>query len=99
MTEADQIFEYLRETIRAIEEAHGASQELKQNPNHATFDAFRARMAELQERLSRLQEALGNEEAYIMDELVDALHRMFSGQPAAYRRTPRFGAEESSPKR
>lgn len=93
MAEVDQLFEYIRETMAAIEEAHSASQEFKQNPNHATFDAFRARMAELQERLRQVQQALSNEEAYIVDELVDALSRTFSGQPAAYRRTPRLGRE------
>ncbi len=90
MSEWLEIVEFIRNAMQAVDEAHGASEQLKQNANHDTFDAFRIKMEELQERLSKLKMVLDNEEAYAVDELVDALSQAYSGHKAAYRKTPRM---------
>ncbi len=90
MTDWDQVIEYIHNAMQVLDEAHGASEQLKENANHETFDAFRAKMAELHEHLSKLKGILDNEEAYAMDELMDALSRVYSGHRADYRRTPRI---------
>ena len=70
-----------------------AAEKLRQDTNHVTFDAFRKKMLELQERQRKLQRVLENEEAYAIDELVDALSRTLTGHGADYRRTPRMTEE------
>ena len=90
MTDWDEILEYVHNAMQAVDEAHGASEKLKQDPNRAAFEAFCEKMAQLQERQRKLQMVLNNEEAYAVDELVDALSQMFSGHRAEYRRTPRM---------
>ncbi len=90
MTDWDEILEYIHSAMQAVDEAHSASEQLKQDTNHANFKAFVKKMADLQERQRKLQMVLDNEEAYAVDELVDALSMMFSGHLAEYRRTPRM---------
>jgi hypothetical protein len=92
MTDWDEIVEYIHNAMEAMDEAHAASQKLRQDANHATFDAFRQKVDELQGRLSKLKTVLDNEEAFAMDELIDALSQVYSGHGTTYRRTPRMGA-------
>jgi hypothetical protein len=90
MTDWDEMIEYIHNAMQAVDEAQSAAEELRRDTNHANFDAFRQKMAELQERQRKLQMVLDNEEAYAIDELVDALSMAFTGHPAEYRRTPRM---------
>ncbi len=93
MTDWDEIIEYIHDAMQAVDAAHSATENLRQDTNHANFDAFRRKMAELQERQRKLQIVLGNEEAYAIDELVDALSLALTGHRAEYRRTPRMTEE------
>ncbi len=93
MTDWYEIVEFIHNAMQAVDKAQRASEELKQNVNHNTFDAFRARMEELHKRLSKLKMVLDNEEAYVVDELVDALSQAYSGHKAEYRKTPRMREE------
>lgn len=93
MSELTMIAEAIREAMRAVEEAHSAAQELKAEANHNNFDAFKAKMAELQEHLAKLKMVLEDEKTYAFDELMDALSRAYSDHRADYRRTPRMGEE------
>ncbi len=90
MTDWDEIIEYIHNAMQAVDEAHHAAERLKQDTNEANFEAFRRKMAELQERQRKLQMVLDNEEAYAVDELVDALSLALMGHRADYRRTPRM---------
>jgi hypothetical protein len=90
MTDWDEMVEYIHNAMQAVDAAHEAAELLKQETNHATLETFLKKMADLQERQRRLQQVLGNEEAYAVDELVDALSMMFMGHKAEYRRTPRM---------
>jgi len=93
MSDLTQIAEYIHSAMQAVKEAHDATEKLEDDANHAAFDAFRAKMAVLQEHLSKLKMVLDNEEAYAMDELMDALSEVYSGHRADYRRTPRMAEE------
>jgi len=93
MTDWYEIVEFIHNAMQAVDKAQGAAKDLRQNTNQNTFDAFRTRMEELQERLGKLKTVLDNEEAYAVDELVDALSRVYSGHKAEYRRTPRMMEE------
>ena len=96
MSEWDEIIEYIHNAMQAVDDAHSAAEKLRQDTNHVTFDAFRKKMLELQERQRKLQRVLENEEAYAIDELVDALSRTLTGHGADYRRTPRMTEETKS---
>ncbi len=94
MSDLTMIAEYIRDAMQAVDEAHHASKNLKENANHETFDAFRTKMQELRERLRKLKMVLDDEEDYAMDELMDALSKVYTEHPAEYRRTPRMAEEK-----
>jgi hypothetical protein len=94
MPEWDLIAEYIKNAMQAVEETHKAGAELEIDPDLRKWDALRAQMSELQDHLQKLQMVLNNEEAYAVDELVDALSRAFSGHASDYRRTPRMMEEK-----
>jgi hypothetical protein len=90
MTDWDEIVEYIHNAMRSVDEAHDAAEQLQEDTSHANFRAFCRKMAELQERQTKLKMVLDNEEAYAVDELIDALSLAFTGHRAEYRRTPRM---------
>ena len=90
MSDLTLIAEDILEAMQAVEDAHKAAQDLRAKNNHIAFDAFRNRMVELQDRLSKLKMVLDNEEAFAMDELMDAMSKAYSGHRADYRKTPRM---------
>jgi hypothetical protein len=75
---------------QAADESHPITQTLHEETNLAAFDFFRTKMLELHDRLSKLKIVLDNEEAFAVDELVDALSMANTGHRAEYRRTPRM---------
>jgi hypothetical protein len=75
---------------QAEDESHHITQTLHEETKLAAFDLFRDKMLELHDRLSKLKVVLDNEEAYAVDELVDALSMANTGHRAEYRRTPRM---------
>ena len=80
----------IRHTNQAADESHPITQTLHEDPDLAAFDLFREKMMELHERLSKLKIVLDNEEAFAVDELLDALSMANTGHRADYRRTPRM---------
>lgn len=94
MSEMTLIAEDILNTMKAVDEAHHAGNELLDETNHEKFDAFKARMITLQEHLSKLKMVLDNEEAYAMDELIDALNYAYTTHDIHYRRTPRMREKE-----
>jgi len=90
MSDLTTMAEYIHDAMLAVEKAHTASVELRNNTNEDALNAFRAQMAELTSHLTRLQNILNNEETVAVDELTDALSNIFTGHSAEYRRTPRM---------
>ncbi|MCE9647676.1 MAG: hypothetical protein K8S20_16910 [Chloroflexi bacterium] len=92
MSDMTLIAEDILNTIHAIEEAHAATTALQNNVDTGALNAFRLKMLALQERLEKLKVVLDNEEAFAVDELVDAISNAYTGHPAKYRKTPRMNA-------
>ena len=90
MTDWDEMVQYIRQAMDAVSEAHAASQTLQQEADHVAFELFRKKMKDLEEHLQRLMTVLDNEEAFAIDELMDALSRVYSDRAADYRKTPRL---------
>ena len=90
MTDWDMIVEQIQTAMQAVDQAHEASENLRNHTSLEAFDEFTTKMRKLQEHLSALQNVLQHSTTYTMDELVDALSQMSSGKPAAYRRTKRI---------
>jgi hypothetical protein len=74
----------------SADEKHDIKQTLHEETKLATFDVFRNKMLDLHERLSKLKIVLDNEEAFAVDELVDAISMANTGHRAEYRKTPRM---------
>lgn len=87
MTDWDLINEYIQHAMQPVDETHGAAENLRNQSTQEKPEPFSAQMEALSSRLSALQDLLKHETAYSMDELVDVLSKMGSGEPAAYRRT------------
>jgi hypothetical protein len=87
MTDWDQIVEHIQNAMQAVGQAHEASENLRNQATPENLDEFKVQMEELCEHLSVLKNVLEHTSTYTMDELVDALSRMQSGKPAAFRRT------------
>ncbi len=94
MTDWDEIVEYIDHAMQAVDEASSAAERLKHETTHENFDAFVEKMRLLRDRQASILQVLDNEEAYAVDELVDALSVAFTGHRAEYRRTPRMGEHE-----
>ena len=90
MTDWDEVVGYISAAMDAVEEAHTASETLQQAANHEAFQEFRRKMQALEQHLQQLKTVLDNEEAFAMDELMDALSKVYSGHRAEYRKTPRM---------
>ena len=90
MSDMTLIAEDILNAMQAVEEANKAAEELRAKTDPPAFDAFRAKMLELQDHLSKLKLVLDNEEAFAMDELMDAMSKVYSGHRADYRKTPRM---------
>jgi len=78
------------QAAQAADESHPITQTLYEDPDLAAFDLFRTKMMQLHDRLSKLKTVLDNEEAFAVDELVDALSMANTGHRAEYRKTPRM---------
>jgi hypothetical protein len=87
MTDWDLIVERIQNAMQAVDQAHEATENLRNHATTEAFDEFKAHMLELCEHLSALKNVMEHTSTYSMDELVDVLSRMSSGKPAAYRRT------------
>ena len=90
MTDWDLMVEFIQRAMEAVENAHDATDELRENTTPQTLDEFREKLKELTDRLSQLQTVLNNQEAFALDELADLLSKAFTGNPSDYRRTPRM---------
>jgi hypothetical protein len=90
MSDLTLIADDILNTMQTIEEAHAASEKLRQQIDPAALSALRKKMVELQDRLEKLKIVLDNEEAFAMDELVDALSLVYTDHRSTYRKTPRM---------
>jgi len=90
MTDWDLIVEQIQNAMQAVDQAHEASENLRNHTSPETFDDFQVQMQELCEHLGALKNVLEHTGTFTMDELMDALSEMQTGKPAAYRRTQRL---------
>lgn len=91
MTDWDLMVENIQKAMQAIDQVHEASEDLRNHVAPDTLDEFKAHMQELCEHLSTLKNALEHSCSYMMDELVDVQSKIYTGKPAAYRRSQEIG--------
>ena len=90
MSDLTLIAEDILNAMHAMEEAYHATKIFREKTDQVAFDTFRIKMSELEARLSKLKIVLDNEEAFAIDELVDAISMTNTGNRAEYRKTPRM---------
>ena len=90
MSDLTLMAEYIREAMEAVEDAHQAGEDLREDTNRTSLEAFRIKLLNLQDQLGKIKIVLDNEEAFAMDELMDVLSTVYSDHRADYRRTPRI---------
>jgi len=88
MTDWDLINEYVKKAMHAVDKAHTATKDLRENATPEAFDQFRTEMDTLTEHLTQLQTVLDHQDTYALDELADWLSTTFGGHSPSYRHTP-----------
>ena len=71
--------------MHAVDQAHEASETLREKKDRETVEYFQLKMKELSRHLEHMQQILSHEGTYTMDELADALSTML-GEGHTYRR-------------
>lgn len=92
MSDFDTMAENIENAMRAVEEAHKASQLLREKASHDNLKAFRAKMLELENHLALMKQILEHEAEYSIDEVVDSLVHTL-GQANSYHRIPHYPLE------
>jgi hypothetical protein len=96
MTDWDTIIEQIRRAMEMVDEAHQASENLQNNVTATNVDAFTRQVNRLRSELGSIQWALDHPGQVSMDEVVDALNRLFSGKSVGYRTSPPVDFEHPS---
>jgi len=92
MSDFDTMAENIENAMQAVEEAHKASQQLREKANQETLKTFHAKMLELEEHLTWMKHILEHEAEYSIDEVVDSLVHTL-GQSNSYHRIPHYTLE------
>ena len=92
MTDRDTMVDQIQAAIRALDEAHAASKDLRERADAERLDAFHARMKALEEHLFVMKQVLEHEDQYTMDEIAERLGRLLgnAGAQASYHRIPQL---------
>lgn len=91
MSELTLIAEQIHDAMTTLEKTQEAGDHLVENATRENFEAFRANMTELCERLRQLNLMLAHEDEMMLDELSDALGRAFNLPAPEYRRATAHG--------
>ena len=67
MTDWDLIVEHIQNAMQAVDQAHEASENLRNQATPETFDEFQVQMQELCEHLSALKNVMEHTSTYTMD--------------------------------
>jgi len=95
MTDWNLINEYIEKAMHAVDKAHSASNNLREEATPDSFDQFRKQMEDLTDHLTNLQTVLSHQDEYALDELADWLSTTFGGEHATYRHTPHLELDKS----
>jgi hypothetical protein len=90
MTDWERIIGEIQRAMEALDSAHAVGENLRENPTPDTVDAFKERLSALYQELDTIKYIWEHEFDFSIDELSDVLSQMASGQPAAYRHSPRY---------
>ena len=85
MTDWFEMVESMQNAMQAVDKAHAASQQLRQNATGKSVKNFHDEMMALARHLEQLERILDNNQDYTMDEIAEAIgHSM--GTPHTYHR-------------
>lgn len=88
MTDWYEMVESIQNAMHALDQAHAASKELRQNASGQTVKIFHDKMEKLAEHLQQLQKILDNNEQYTMDEIAEAIGHSMGTQHTYHRMGP-----------
>jgi prefoldin subunit 5 len=89
MTDWDSMVDYIHAAMSAVDNAHAATESLREKTDREALEKFQAEMKKLQKRLEQMQAILDHEDTYTMDELADALGATM-GAGTTYHRIPHY---------
>jgi uncharacterized protein YukE len=95
MTDWDTLVDQIQAAMQAVDNAHAASETLREKTDREAIQKFQIEMKELSKHLEQMQNILAHEDTYTMDELADALGAAM-GNKSTYHRIPHY---EVSPKK
>lgn len=89
MTDWDTLVEHIQDAMQAVDNAHAASETLREKIDRETMENFQEKMKLLHKHLEQMQKILAHEDTYTMDELADALGAAM-GNKSTYHRIPHY---------
>jgi uncharacterized protein YukE len=95
MTDWDTVVEQIQAAMQAVDNAHAASETLRERTDREAIEKFQAEMKILSKHLEQMQNILAHEDTYTIDELTEALGAAM-GNKSNYHRIPQY---EVSPKK
>lgn len=93
MTDWYSMVDSIQAAMQAVDQAHEASETLRERKDREAMEVFQLRMKELGKHLEHMQVILSHEGTYTMDELADALSTML-GEGHTYRRIAPYHTKE-----
>jgi hypothetical protein len=81
--------EHIQAAMQAVDQAHAATENLREKADHEAVENFQRKMKELHHRLEQMQAILAHEDTYTLDELADAVGAAL-GNRETYHRIPHY---------
>lgn len=89
MSDRDTMVEHIQAAMQAVDQAHAATESLREKTDREAIKKFQKQMKELHHRLEQMQAILAHEDEYALDELADALAASLGNQET-YHRIPHY---------
>ncbi len=87
MTDWDTVVEHIQVAMQALDNAHAASETLREKTDRDAVIKFQTEMKQLTKRLEQIQNILAHEDTYTIDELAEAMGTAM-GNTTTYHRIP-----------
>ncbi len=88
MTDRDEMVEEIKAAMLAVDQAHAATENLREKANREALEQFQAQMKALYRRLEQMKAILAHEDTFTLDELAEAIGETLSQRETYHRIAP-----------
>jgi hypothetical protein len=85
MTDRDQMVEEIHAAMLAVDQAHAATENLREKADREALEQFQVQMKALYRRLEQMKAILAHEDTFTLDELAEAISETLSQRETYHR--------------